>query len=60
MRDNEARKLGRDGGRPKADDDAKLVSAVERLRVASTSIRDIAGELGRSPTTIQKLVKMVA
>jgi transposase len=55
-----ARKQERDGGRPKADDDAKLVSAVERLRVAGTSIRDIAAEFGKSPTTIQKLVKMVA
>ena len=55
-----ARKQGRYGGRPKADDDAKLVSAVERLRVSGTGIRDIAAELGKSPTTIQKLVKMVA
>jgi DNA invertase Pin-like site-specific DNA recombinase len=55
-----ARKQGRVGGRPKADDDGKLVAAVERLRATGTSIRDIAAQLGKSPTTIHKLVKVAA
>jgi DNA invertase Pin-like site-specific DNA recombinase len=55
-----ARKEGRIGGRPKADDDARLVAAVERLRSTGTSIRDIAVQLGKSPTTIHKLVKLAA
>jgi DNA invertase Pin-like site-specific DNA recombinase len=55
-----ARKQGRIGGRPKADDDAKLVATVERLRAIGTSIRGIAAQLGKSPTTIQKLVKIAA
>jgi DNA invertase Pin-like site-specific DNA recombinase len=55
-----ARKQGRVGGRPKADDDAKLMAAVERLRATGTSIRGIAAQLGKSPTTIHRLVKIVA
>jgi DNA invertase Pin-like site-specific DNA recombinase len=52
-----ARKQGRIGGRPRADEDAMLVASVQRLRDAGKSIRDIAAALDKSPTTIQRLVK---
>jgi DNA invertase Pin-like site-specific DNA recombinase len=55
-----ARKQGRIGGRPRADDDAKLVASVQRLRDAGKSIREIAATLDKSPTTIQRLVKAEA
>jgi DNA invertase Pin-like site-specific DNA recombinase len=55
-----ARKQGRIGGRPRADDDAKLVASVQRLRDAGKSIREIAVALDKSPTTIQRLVKAKA
>jgi DNA invertase Pin-like site-specific DNA recombinase len=52
-----ARKEGRIGGRPRADEDGKLVASVQRLRASGTSIRDIASQLGKSPTTVQRLMK---
>jgi DNA invertase Pin-like site-specific DNA recombinase len=55
-----ARKQGRIGGRPRADEDAKLVASVQRLRDAGKSIREIAVTLDKSPTTIQRLVKVEA
>lgn len=55
-----ARKQGRIGGRPRADEDAKLVASVQRLRDEGKSIREIAAALGKSPTTIQRLVKAEA
>jgi DNA invertase Pin-like site-specific DNA recombinase len=55
-----ARKQGRIGGRPRADEDAKLVASLQRLRDAGKSIREIAATLDKSPTTIQRLVKAEA
>jgi DNA invertase Pin-like site-specific DNA recombinase len=55
-----ARKQGRIGGRPRADEDTKLVASVQRLRDAGKSIREIAATLDKSPTTIQRLVKAEA
>jgi DNA invertase Pin-like site-specific DNA recombinase len=52
-----ARKQGRIGGRPRADEDAKLVASVQRMRDAGKSIREIAAALNKSPTTIQRLLK---
>jgi DNA invertase Pin-like site-specific DNA recombinase len=50
-----ARAAGRIGGRPKAEDDHKLMRQFQKLHEAGTSVRVIAAELGVSPTTIQKL-----
>lgn len=50
-----ARKAGRVGGRPKAEDDDKLVHKLRKLQVEGKSIRAIATELGISPTTVLKL-----
>ena len=55
-----ARKQGRIGGRPKAIDDYKLVRRVEALRAQGQSIRNIAAEVGASPTTVQKLLRAAA
>jgi DNA invertase Pin-like site-specific DNA recombinase len=55
-----ARKQGRIGGRPRADEDGKLVASVKRLREAGKSICEIAAALEKSPTTIQRLVKCEA
>jgi DNA invertase Pin-like site-specific DNA recombinase len=55
-----ARRQGRIGGRPRADEDAKLVASVQRVRDAGKSIREIASTLDKSPTTIQRLVKAEA
>jgi DNA invertase Pin-like site-specific DNA recombinase len=52
-----ARKQGRIGGRPKAEDDAKLVQTVRKLRAAGNSIREIAAEAGISTNTVLKLVR---
>jgi DNA invertase Pin-like site-specific DNA recombinase len=52
-----ARAQGRIGGRPKAEDDFKLVSKCRRMRADGSPIRAIAEELGISPTTVQKLVR---
>jgi len=50
-----ARAQGRVGGRPKAEDDHKLVRRFQKLHEAGKSVRVIAAELGVSPTTVQKL-----
>ena len=55
-----ARKKGRIGGRPRADEDFRLSASVQRLRDAGESIREIAATLVKSPTTIQRLVKTQA
>jgi DNA invertase Pin-like site-specific DNA recombinase len=52
-----ARKQGRIGGRPRAEEDSKLLDKVRSLREAGKSIREIAGQLGKSPTTILRLVR---
>lgn len=55
-----AKAQGRIGGRPKAEDNYKLVSRVESLRAEGRSIRQIAATVGASPTTVQKLVNGAA
>jgi DNA invertase Pin-like site-specific DNA recombinase len=50
-----ARAQGRVGGRPKAEDDPKLVQRFRKLHDAGASVRKIATELGISATTVQKL-----
>lgn len=53
-----ARKQGRVGGRPKAEDaDPKLVAQIGRLRSEGYSIRVIAAEVGRSPNTVLRLLR---
>jgi DNA invertase Pin-like site-specific DNA recombinase len=52
-----ARKQGRVGGRPKAEDDFKLLAGFRKLKSEGRSIRAIATELGISPTTALKLTK---
>jgi DNA invertase Pin-like site-specific DNA recombinase len=52
-----ARKMGRVGGRPRAEDDHNLVGSVYRMRDQGKSIRMIAFDLGISPTTVAKLVR---
>jgi DNA invertase Pin-like site-specific DNA recombinase len=51
-----ARKQGRIGGRPRVDDDPKLVKNLAALRSGGLSIRACAERLDISPTTVQKLV----
>lgn len=51
-----AKAQGRVGGRPKAQDDYKLVSRVDALRAEGKSIRQIAATAQVSPATVQKLV----
>lgn len=55
-----AKAQGRVGGRPKAEDDHKLVRRVEALRAEGKSIRQIAATVGASPTTVQKLLSRTA
>ncbi len=50
-----ARAQGRVGGRPKVEDDPKLVQRFHKLYDAGTSVRKMAVELGISTTTVQKL-----
>ena len=50
-------KQGRIGGRPKAEDDHKLFQAVQRLRAAGKSIRQIAAEADISTNTVLKLLR---
>jgi DNA invertase Pin-like site-specific DNA recombinase len=52
-----ARKQGRVGGRPRAGEDAKLMATVQRLREQGNSIHEVAEQVGKSPTTIQKLLR---
>jgi DNA invertase Pin-like site-specific DNA recombinase len=51
-----ARKQGRIGGRPRSEEDLRLMAQVRKLRTSGMSIRTIAQQLGQSPTTITKLV----
>jgi DNA invertase Pin-like site-specific DNA recombinase len=51
-----ARAQGRVGGRPKAQDDYKLVSRVDALKEEGNSIRQIAATVGVSPSIVLKLV----
>src|SRR5580704_2538422 len=52
-----ARARGRVGGRPKAEDtDFQLVAKIRQLRSKGKSIRAIAGEVKKSPNTIQRLL----
>jgi DNA invertase Pin-like site-specific DNA recombinase len=55
-----ARAQGRVGGRPRAVDDPMLMLRYQKLKDAGLSVRKIAGELGISPTTCQKLSVAVA
>jgi DNA invertase Pin-like site-specific DNA recombinase len=55
-----AREQGRIGGRPKAEEDYKLVSRVDALRAEGQSIRQIAATVGISPSTVMKLVNRAA
>jgi DNA invertase Pin-like site-specific DNA recombinase len=55
-----ARAQGRVGGRPKAQDDPTLMGRYRKLKDAGRSIRGIAGELGISATTVQKLAAVPA
>ncbi len=50
-----AKAQGRVGGRPKVEDDLKMMKQFRKLREDGTSTRKIAMELGISPTTVQKL-----
>jgi DNA invertase Pin-like site-specific DNA recombinase len=52
-----ARKQGRIGGRPKAEDNAKLVQTVQRMRAAGRSVRQIATEADISSNTVLKLLR---
>jgi DNA invertase Pin-like site-specific DNA recombinase len=50
-----ARAQGRIGGRPKVEDNLKVMRRYRRLREQGVSVRKIAEELGISATTVQKL-----
>jgi DNA invertase Pin-like site-specific DNA recombinase len=52
-----ARRAGRIGGRPRAEEDFKLLANVRKLRGEGQSIRAIASKLGISPTTTAKLLR---
>ena len=55
-----AKAQGRVGGRPKAEDaEPKLVARIGRLRSEGRSIRAIAEEVGKSPNTILRLLRLV-
>jgi DNA invertase Pin-like site-specific DNA recombinase len=51
-----ARAQGRVGGRPKAEDDHKLVAKVTRLHKSGNSLRQIAAEAGVAVNTVRKLL----
>jgi DNA invertase Pin-like site-specific DNA recombinase len=51
-----ARRQGRVGGRPRSEDDLKLMAQVRKLRTGGMTIRAIAEQLDKSPTTITRLV----
>ncbi len=55
-----AKSQGRVGGRPKVEDDVKVMKQFRKLRESGTSTRKIAAELGISPTTVQKLATLDA
>jgi DNA invertase Pin-like site-specific DNA recombinase len=50
-----AKAQGRIGGRPKVEDNPKLMQKYGTLRKQGLSVRKIAAELGISATTVQKL-----
>jgi DNA invertase Pin-like site-specific DNA recombinase len=51
-----AHRQGRIGGRPRSEDDLKLMAKVQKLRGEGVTIREIAKLVGKSPTTITRLV----
>lgn len=54
-----AKAQGRVGGRPKAEDEEpKIVAKIGRLRSQGHSIRTIAAEVGKSPNTVLRLLKI--
>ena len=54
-----AKAQGKVGGRPKAEDaEPKLVAKIGRLRSQGHSIRGIAAEVGKSPNTVQRLLRI--
>jgi DNA invertase Pin-like site-specific DNA recombinase len=53
-----ARAEGRVGGRPRVDDDPRIMRALQRLRKQGRSIRQIAAELRLSNSTVAKLIKV--
>jgi DNA invertase Pin-like site-specific DNA recombinase len=55
-----ARAQGRIGGRPRVDDDPRIMKSLRRLRKQGRSIRQIAAELRLSNGTVAKLVKVTA
>lgn len=55
-----ARAQGRVGGRPRAEDDYKLMQRFLGLRSSGASVRGIAARLNISPTTVQKLSKLAS
>ena len=55
-----ARAQGRVGGRPKTENDFKLVGRVDALKAEGKSIRQIAATVGVSPSTVLKLVNRAA
>jgi DNA invertase Pin-like site-specific DNA recombinase len=52
-----AKAQGRVGGRPRTEHDPRTMAKLESLRRSGASIRQIAGELGLSATTVARLVK---
>jgi DNA invertase Pin-like site-specific DNA recombinase len=50
-----ARSQGRVGGRPKAEDDTATMKTYCKLKASGLSVRNIAAQMGVSPTTVQKL-----
>lgn len=54
-----AKAEGRVGGRPKVEDNPKLMERFRRLHKAKTSVRQIAYQLDVSPTTVQKLIAAI-
>jgi DNA invertase Pin-like site-specific DNA recombinase len=55
-----ARAQGRVGGRPRAEDDPKVMHEFRKLKRAGLSVRRIAEEMKVSPTTVQKLSSLAA
>lgn len=56
-----ARKAGRIGGRPKAEDaDPRLMAKITALRESGKSIRAIAFETGKSVNTVHRLLRLEA
>ncbi|WP_233581304.1 helix-turn-helix domain-containing protein [Acidipila sp. EB88] len=46
------------GGRPKVSEDDALIVQLTQLKAHGKSVRSIAAEVGKSPTTVQKLLRM--